>query len=158
METPEKKINIEVPYEVSVVHNFFAWAITYKEKDSINLGEVSRLVAKWEESEVFRSIKGRLETSVKLLRDLTDLQNGAPLEQHRKEWEETMRQVYDFLNKAESHPEQLKEKTKEVTPAQFWARESKNYETYLGIYTNTITLKEDDLYSLMEEYSKTVKG
>lgn len=113
METPEKKINIEVPYEVSVVHNFFAWAITYKEKDSINLGEVSRLVAKWEESEVFRSIKGRLETSVKLLRDLTDLQNGAPLEQHRKEWEETMRQVYDFLNKAESHPEQLKEKTKE---------------------------------------------
>jgi hypothetical protein len=39
--------------------------------------------------------------SIKLLRDLADLQNGAPLEQHRKEWEETMEQVYDFLNKWE---------------------------------------------------------
>ena len=39
--------------------------------------------------------------SIKLLRDLADLQNGAPLEQHRQEWEETMNQVYDFLNKWE---------------------------------------------------------
>ena len=39
--------------------------------------------------------------SIKLLRDLADLQNGAPLEQHRQEWEETMEQVYDFLNKLE---------------------------------------------------------
>ena len=37
--------------------------------------------------------------SIKLLRDLADLQNGAPLEQHRQEWEETMEQVYDFLNR-----------------------------------------------------------
>lgn len=36
--------------------------------------------------------------SIKLLRDLADLQNDAPLEQHRQEWEETMYQVYDFLN------------------------------------------------------------
>jgi hypothetical protein len=40
--------------------------------------------------------------SIKLLRDLADLQNGAPLERHRKEWEETMNQVYNFLNKWES--------------------------------------------------------
>jgi hypothetical protein len=39
--------------------------------------------------------------SIKLLRDLADLQNGAPLERHRKEWEETMEQVYDFLNRWE---------------------------------------------------------
>lgn len=39
--------------------------------------------------------------SIKLLRELADLQNGAPLEQHRKEWEETMEQVYDFLNRWE---------------------------------------------------------
>ena len=39
--------------------------------------------------------------SIKLLRDLADLQNGAPLEQHRQEWEETMEQVYDFLNRLE---------------------------------------------------------
>jgi len=39
--------------------------------------------------------------SIKLLRDLADLQNGAPLEQYRKEWEETMKQVYDFLNRWE---------------------------------------------------------
>lgn len=41
------------------------------------------------------------EESLKLLRDLADLQNGAPLEQHRKEWEETIEQVYIFLNKHE---------------------------------------------------------
>lgn len=40
--------------------------------------------------------------SIKLLRDLADLQNGPPLEQHRKEWEETMEEVYDFLNRWES--------------------------------------------------------
>ena len=40
--------------------------------------------------------------SIKLLRDLADLQNGAPLEQHREEWEQTMEQVYAFLNKHES--------------------------------------------------------
>ena len=39
--------------------------------------------------------------SIKLLRDLADLQNGAPLEQYRKEWEETIAQVYDFLDKWE---------------------------------------------------------
>ena len=39
--------------------------------------------------------------SIKLLRDLADLQNGAPLEQYRQEWEETMDQVYDFLNRWE---------------------------------------------------------
>jgi hypothetical protein len=39
--------------------------------------------------------------SIKLLRDLADLQNGAPLEQYRQEWEETMEQVYDFLNRWE---------------------------------------------------------
>ena len=39
--------------------------------------------------------------SMKLLRDLADLQNGAPLEQYRQEWEETMEQVYDFLNRWE---------------------------------------------------------
>jgi hypothetical protein len=41
------------------------------------------------------------EQAIKLLRDLADLQNGAPLEQHKVEWEETMREVYDFLNRYE---------------------------------------------------------
>lgn len=36
--------------------------------------------------------------AVKLLQDLADLQNGAPLEQHKAEWEEVMEQVYQFLN------------------------------------------------------------
>ena len=39
--------------------------------------------------------------SIKLLRDLADLQNGAPLERYRQEWEETMKQIYDFLNRWE---------------------------------------------------------
>jgi len=42
------------------------------------------------------------DRAIKLLRDLADLQNGAPLEEYRKEWEETMEQVHDFLNKWES--------------------------------------------------------
>jgi len=42
------------------------------------------------------------DRAIKLLRDLADLQNGAPLEEDRKEWEETMEQVHDFLNKWES--------------------------------------------------------
>ena len=39
--------------------------------------------------------------SIKLLRDLADLQNGSPLEQHRKEWEATIKKVYDFLDRWE---------------------------------------------------------
>lgn len=35
--------------------------------------------------------------STKLLRELADLQNDAPLEKDRKKWEETMSKVYDFL-------------------------------------------------------------
>ena len=38
-----------------------------------------------------------LQEAIRLLKDLSDLQNGAPLEQHRKEWEETMEAVYKFL-------------------------------------------------------------
>jgi len=40
--------------------------------------------------------------AINLLRDLADLQNGPPLERHRKEWEDTMDQVYGFLNKWKS--------------------------------------------------------
>lgn len=39
--------------------------------------------------------------SIRLLRDLADFQNGAPLEQHRKEWEQTMDEVYTFLKQFE---------------------------------------------------------
>ena len=42
--------------------------------------------------------------AIKLLRDLADLQNDAPLESHRKQWEETMEKVYAFLNESESLP------------------------------------------------------
>ena len=41
-----------------------------------------------------------------LLRDLADLQNGPPLETHRKEWEETMELVYNFLATYENELEQ----------------------------------------------------
>ncbi len=36
-----------------------------------------------------------------LLRDLADLQNDAPLETERKEWEATMEKVYEFLDQYE---------------------------------------------------------
>jgi hypothetical protein len=42
------------------------------------------------------------QEAIRLLRDLADLQNGAPLEQYRKQWEETMEDVYAFLGKWEA--------------------------------------------------------
>lgn len=39
------------------------------------------------------------QEALRLLDELTDLQNGPPLEQHRKEWEETMEEIYQFLQK-----------------------------------------------------------
>ncbi len=40
----------------------------------------------------------KFDRALKLLKDLADLQNGAPIEQHRTEWEQTMDEVYTFLN------------------------------------------------------------
>jgi hypothetical protein len=39
------------------------------------------------------------KTSLDLLRDLADIQNGAPLVQDEKQWDEIMGNVYEFLNK-----------------------------------------------------------
>jgi hypothetical protein len=50
-------------------------------------------------------MKTKLTKAIKLLRDLADLQNGAPLERHRKEWEQTMNEVYEFLNQTEPDAE-----------------------------------------------------
>lgn len=44
----------------------------------------------------------KFDRALKLLKDLADLQNGAPLEQHRTEWERTMDEVYTFLNQHET--------------------------------------------------------
>lgn len=44
----------------------------------------------------------RFDRALKLLKDLADLQNGAPIEQHRTEWEQTMDEVYTFLNQHEA--------------------------------------------------------
>lgn len=45
--------------------------------------------------------------AITLLRDLADLQNGPPLETVRKEWENTMHNVYAFLNENEPEPTHL---------------------------------------------------
>lgn len=39
--------------------------------------------------------------TLQLLRDLADLQNGAPLESYREEWEKTMDEVYTHLKEHE---------------------------------------------------------
>ena len=44
----------------------------------------------------------KFDRALKLLKDLADLQNGAPLQQHRTEWEQTMDEVYTFLNQHET--------------------------------------------------------
>ena len=41
------------------------------------------------------------EEAVSLLRDLHDLQNGAPLEKYMEEWEDVMVKIQDFLEKHE---------------------------------------------------------
>lgn len=41
------------------------------------------------------------EQALSLLRDLADLQNGPPLEQHRGEWKQVMEDVWAFLERAE---------------------------------------------------------
>lgn len=43
----------------------------------------------------------KFHKSLELLRELADLQNGPPLETYKKDWEETMHQVYSFLNEWE---------------------------------------------------------
>jgi len=48
-----------------------------------------------------QEVRFRLVECLKLLRDLADLQNDAPLERHRKEWEKTMEDVRLFLSENE---------------------------------------------------------
>ena len=50
--------------------------------------------------EAFRPIN-KFITAIELLRELADHQNGPPLEQHRHEYEETMKEVYNFLEEHE---------------------------------------------------------
>ena len=57
----------------------------------------------WLEAKVLQQqAQPEVSGAFELLRDLADLQNGPPLEQHRKEWEETMELVYAALNKWEA--------------------------------------------------------
>ena len=51
--------------------------------------------------------KDKFEQGVKLLRKLVDLQNGPPLYQDTKEWEETMTSVYKFLEENETQIPQV---------------------------------------------------
>lgn len=46
--------------------------------------------------------RSQLNEAVRLLRDLADLQNGAPLVKYEKEWNATMEEVYSFLNEVEN--------------------------------------------------------
>ena len=40
----------------------------------------------------------KLKEAIRLLRDLAELQNGAPLVRYEKEWNKTMVEVWDFIN------------------------------------------------------------
>lgn len=46
-----------------------------------------------------RLLKDDLVEAVKLLQDLTDLQNGSPLVRYEKEWEQTMADIDTFFGK-----------------------------------------------------------
>jgi hypothetical protein len=39
----------------------------------------------------------KFEIALRLLRELTDIQNGPPLESYRDEWEDLMEEIYNFL-------------------------------------------------------------
>ncbi len=60
--------------------------------------EISKHERETVASEYANGVTTPFTDAMRLLRDLADLQNGAPLERHRKEWEETMDEVYSFLN------------------------------------------------------------
>ena len=64
--------------------------------DEITWNEVEKIVDKYCEKQ-----ESKFDTSIRLLRDLADLQNGSPLEQYKAEWEETMNEVYTFLKEHE---------------------------------------------------------
>lgn len=72
-------------YEDGVIHWTSKGKITYPATDFIP-------------TEAEKVEVDEFDRALKLLRDLADLQNGAPLEQHRAEWEQTMDEVYTFLN------------------------------------------------------------
>jgi len=65
--------------------------ISYDKRNIIIAENVKFLTNCWRFEEI-------INRSVFLLRDLADLQNGAPLIQHEKQWEETMKDIYSFLN------------------------------------------------------------
>jgi len=64
--------------------------------DEITWNEVEKIVDKYCEKQ-----ESKFDTSIRLLRDLADLQNGSPLEQYKAEWEKTMNEVYTFLKEHE---------------------------------------------------------
>jgi hypothetical protein len=64
-------------------------------------GEMERGITITKQNGEVISAETKFDQAIKLLRDLADLQNGAPLEQHRAEWEQTMDEVYTFLNEHE---------------------------------------------------------
>jgi hypothetical protein len=47
-------------------------------------------------------LSANLQQATRLLRDLADLQNGAPLEQYRAQYEQTMAEVWEFLEGTEN--------------------------------------------------------
>lgn len=75
---------------------------TYPATDFIGSeGEMERGITITKQNGEVISAETKFYQAIKLLRDLADLQNGAPLEQHRAEWEQTMDEVYTFLNEHE---------------------------------------------------------
>jgi hypothetical protein len=65
-------------------------------------GEMERGITIVKQNGEVISAETKFDQAIKLLRDLADLQNGAPLEQHRAEWKQTMDEVYTFLNEHET--------------------------------------------------------
>jgi hypothetical protein len=61
--------------------------------------------SKSQESDSLPCVSSRaieFESAIGLLRDLADVQNGAPLETYRTEWEGIMEATYKFLEEHES--------------------------------------------------------
>ena len=54
-------------------------------------------------------MNNQFKQALTLLRDLADMQNGAPLIRYEKEYNELIKQVYDFLNDHEAPFEPLTE-------------------------------------------------
>ncbi len=83
--------------------------MTDKERNTLIKNKGYKFETDKEESFYIKGIKDcedhllyNFKESIRILRDLADLQNGPPLERYKEQWHQTMNEVYQFLHENEN--------------------------------------------------------